>query len=156
MIGLGYDCHKLEIGRKLFLGGVEIKSDTGAVAHSDGDVVLHSLCDALLGATGLGDIGEHFPDNNPEYKDADSREFVKQIISMINKKFFRLINVDITIILEKPRLTDYKGLIRKSVSDLCELEIDRVNIKAKSSEKMGFVGRGEGIESFCICEVERI
>lgn len=155
MVGFGYDCHKLELGRKLFLGGIQIQSEIGTIAHSDGDVVLHSLCDALLGATGLGDIGEHFPDNDSKYKDADSKEFVKQIMLLIKEKYYKLINVDITIVLEKPKLTEYKTLIQQSVASICDLELERVNIKAKSSEKMGFVGRGEGIESFCICEVEK-
>ncbi|MFH1049507.1 MAG: 2-C-methyl-D-erythritol 2,4-cyclodiphosphate synthase [bacterium] len=154
MIGFGYDCHKLAKGEKLILGGIEIDSEFGTIAHSDGDVVLHSLCDALLGATGQGDIGEHFPDSDMKYKNADSRIFVEETMKIIHKKEFVLQNVDITIVLEKPKLKKYKQKIRESVSKLCGLAVERVNIKAKTSETMGFVGRSEGIESFCICEVK--
>jgi len=155
MIGFGYDCHRLEKGKKLILGGVEISSESGSVAHSDGDVVLHSLCDAILGAAGLGDIGEHFPDSDKKYKNAPSRIFVKDIINLITNAGFLLVNVDITIILEKPKLSEYKEKMKNQIAALCNLPVERINIKAKTSEKMGFVGRSEGVESYCICEVKK-
>ncbi len=153
MIGLGYDVHKLKEGESFILGGIEIDSDFGTLAHSDGDVLLHALCDALLGATGLGDIGELFPDTDMKYKDADSTVFVKEIMQMINKKGFELVNIDATIVLEKPKLKPYKEMIKKKIAGLCSIPAERVNIKAKTSEKMGFVGRSEGVVSYCICEV---
>lgn len=156
MIGFGYDCHKLQAGEKLILGGLEITGELGTVAHSDGDVVYHSLCDALLGATGLGDIGEHFPDSESKYKNSDSSKFVNEIVKLISSHSFKLINIDITIILEKPKLTDYKQKIKQNVAVLCKIPVERVSIKAKTSEKMGFVGRSEGIEAYCICEVQSL
>jgi len=153
MVGFGYDCHKLALGEKLFLGGIEIPSELGTVAHSDGDVVLHSICDALLGATGLGDIGEHFPDTDKKYRNAQSKYFVLDVMELLLQNGYHLLNIDVTIILEKPKLTDFKQKIRENVANLCSLPPERVSIKAKTSEKMGFVGRGEGIEALSICEV---
>jgi len=155
MVGFGYDSHKLTAGRKLMLGGVLIDTEFGALAHSDGDTLLHALCDALLGAAGLGDIGEHFPDTDPQFKDADSKLFVKKIIDILDKKALRIVNVDTTILLEKPKLKDYKQVIRQSIADLCKIPFERVNIKAKTNEKMGFVGSSEGIAAFCICELQQ-
>jgi len=154
MVGLGYDVHKLKEEESFILGGIEIDSEYGTVAHSDGDVLLHALCDALLGATGLGDIGELFPDTDMKYKDADSTLFVKEIMQLINEKGFELINIDATIVLEKPKLKPYKEKIKNKIAELCSISADRVNIKAKTSEKMGFVGRNEGVASFCICEIK--
>jgi len=154
MIGFGYDCHKLANGEKLILGGIEIDSELGTIAHSDGDVVLHSLCDALLGATGLGDIGEYYPDSDIKYKNADSRIFLNEVVDLITSKGYTLVNVDLTIILEQPKLMNYKIKIRESIAELCKLPLERVNVKAKTSEKMGFVGSNEGIEAYSICEVK--
>ncbi len=154
MIGFGYDCHKLAKGEKLILGGIEIDSELGTIAHSDGDVVLHSLCDALLGATGLGDIGEYYPDSDIKYKNADSRIFLNEVVDLITSKGYTLVNVDLTIILEQPKLMNYKIKVRESIAELCKLPLERVNVKAKTSEKMGFVGRNEGIEAYSICEVK--
>ncbi len=155
MIGFGYDIHKLAKGESLILGGVPVESDVGTAAHSDGDVILHALCDALLGAAGLGDIGEHFPDNDPQYKNADSTRFVKEIMGMIENSF-AIVNIDITVVLEKPKLSAYKKAIREMIAELCGISAERVNIKAATNEKMGFIGRGEGIAAFCISELSRI
>ncbi|MGA2297045.1 MAG: 2-C-methyl-D-erythritol 2,4-cyclodiphosphate synthase [FCB group bacterium] len=154
MVGFGYDSHKLVPGRKLLLGGVLIESESGAMAHSDGDTLLHALCDALLGAAGLGDIGELFPDSEIKYKDADSKIFVKEIIGLLKKKSLNIVNIDVTILLEKPKLNKYKQAIRQSISELCKIPFDRVNIKAKTNEGMGFVGHSEGIAVYCICEIQ--
>jgi 2-C-methyl-D-erythritol 2,4-cyclodiphosphate synthase len=154
MIGIGYDSHKLLPGLDLIIGGIKIDSELGVIAHSDGDVLLHALCDALLGAAGLGDIGEHFPDTDAKYKNADSSLFVNEVMKLISN-FLIIINIDAVIILEKPKLADYKALIKENVAKICGIETNKVNIKAKSNEKMGFIGRGEGISAMCICELAR-
>lgn len=155
MVGFGYDSHVLAEGKPLFLGGITIESDLGTIAHSDGDVVLHALCDALLGASGFGDIGELFPDTDSKYKGADSKLFIGQIIKLLVDRNMFIINIDITILLEKPKLKIYKDKIRKNISDLIHLPVENVNIKAKTNEGMGFVGRLEGIAAFCICEIQQ-
>jgi len=155
MVGFGYDSHILAVGRPLFLGGIEIESDFGTIAHSDGDVVLHALCDALLGASGLGDIGELFPDSDSKYKGADSKLFVEQILKLLEIRNLYIINVDITILLEKPKLENSKVKIRQSISEQVKIPIENVNIKAKTNEGMGFIGRQEGIAAYCICEIQQ-
>lgn len=153
MVGFGYDLHLLSPTRKLIIGGVEIESDLGTIAHSDGDVALHSLCDALLGAAGLGDIGEHFPDSDPKYKDMESTYFVKNVLELIKSKSFSIVNIDITIILESPKLKPYKEAIRKNIAKMCEIPEERVNIKAKTNEKVDSTGRRESTAAYCVCEV---
>ncbi|MDA3843020.1 MAG: 2-C-methyl-D-erythritol 2,4-cyclodiphosphate synthase [Candidatus Kapabacteria bacterium] len=156
MVGFGYDSHRLAEGESLILGGVKIESKIGTIAHSDGDAVLHALCDALLGAAGLSDIGEHFPDTDPKYKNADSSLFITEAVRMIKEKSLRIINTDISIILERPKLKDYKQAIREGIAELCEIPSERVNIKAKTNEKMGFVGRLEGVAVYCVCEIQAL
>lgn len=153
MVGFGYDSHRLSLGESLILGGIIIDSPLGTVAHSDGDALLHALCDALLGAAGLGDIGEHFPDTDPRYKNAESSVFVKNAIEMINDKNLVLVNIDAVILLETPKLKQYKQIIKENIASMCRISSDYVNIKAKTSEKMGFVGRSEGVVAYCICEL---
>jgi len=140
--GNGYDTHKFEENKKMILGGVEINVDYGFKAHSDGDVVIHALIDALLGAAGYGDIGEFFPDNDPKYKNISSVQLLKEVINTIKKTGFDIINADLSIIAEKPKLKDYKTKIQRSLTKLLNAP---VNIKATTNEKMGFIGRGEGI-----------
>ena len=156
MIGFGYDVHRLAPGETLVLGGVPIPSPVGTIAHSDGDVVLHALCDALLGAAGLGDIGEHFPDSDATWKNAPSSVFVTNVCSLLNHHGFGIVNVDITLVLEAPKILPYKQRMREIVSSLLSLPINRVNIKATTSEKVGFVGRGEGAECYCICMLREL
>jgi 2-C-methyl-D-erythritol 2,4-cyclodiphosphate synthase len=153
MIGFGYDTHRLAAGETLILGGIRIESEFGTVAHSDGDAVLHALTDALLGAAALGDIGEHFPDIDSKYKDADSGIFVKEVVKMLNDRDLMIGNIDLTIVIEKPNLQPYKTAMKANIAQLCNIEPDRVNIKAKTAEMMGHIGRGEGIEAYCVCEV---
>lgn len=155
MVGFGYDSHILAEDKQLLLGGVKIDSELGTISHSDGDVVLHALCDALLGASGLGDIGELFPDTDDKYKGADSKIFVIEIMKLINDRKLNIINVDITILLEKPKLKSYKVKIRENISDLVNIPFGNVNIKAKTNEGIGFVGRQEGVAAFCICEIQQ-
>lgn len=156
MIGLGYDSHRLEKGKRLIIGGVNIDSEFGSVAHSDGDTLLHALTDALLGAMGKGDIGEYYPDTDEKFKDADSSLFVRDMIILLKKENLNIVNIDITILLEKPKLMDYKPLIKSRVAELCEIPSSRVNIKAKTNEKIGFIGRSEGIAVLCICQLEKM
>lgn len=154
MVGFGFDVHQLAPLETLVLGGVEIQSDVGTVAHSDGDVVLHALADALLGSLALGDIGEHFPDTDPSWKGAGSSVFVELVVKMVTKQGFRVVNIDATVVLEKPKLAPYKNQMRKHIADLCSIPADRVSIKATTSEHLGYVGRGEGVQAWVICEVQ--
>lgn len=144
-VGFGYDSHRLAEGFPLILGGIRIPSDRGCVAHSDGDAVIHALCDALLGAAALDDIGSHFPDTDPTYKGIDSTLLLQKTVELLHYKGWRVNNADITIILEKPKLAEYKPLIRIRLAELLELSSDRICVKAKTNEKMGFVGAGEGV-----------
>ena len=144
-VGFGYDSHRLAEGLPLVLGGVRIPSDRGCVAHSDGDAVIHALCDALLGAAALDDIGTHFPDTDPAYKGIDSTRLLQETVALLRTKGWRVNNTDITIILEKPKLADHKPLMRTRLSQLMEVAEDAVCVKAKTNEKMGFVGAGEGV-----------
>jgi 2-C-methyl-D-erythritol 2,4-cyclodiphosphate synthase len=155
MVGMGYDLHRLVQGKKLILGGVPIESENGTIAHSDGDVLIHSLVDAILGAAGLGDIGEHFPDTYPEYKDADSSIFIEEAMRLLKKNNFSITNIDATIILEKPKLSQYKNIIRQNIARFCKISVDRVNIKAKTGEKIGVIGNKEAIAAMCVCEIQQ-
>ena len=153
-IGQGIDFHRLEKGLKLWLGGILIPSDKGCVAHSDGDVLLHAICDAMLGAAALGDIGHHFPDTSPEYKNIDSKILLKRTSEKIREKGFSVINVDSTICLEKPKIAPYIYEMRSAVSAILGIDIDAVSVKATTTEKMGFVGREEGVVAMAsvLCE----
>lgn len=155
MVGFGYDVHRLEVGEKLILGGVLISENFGTLAHSDGDALAHSIIDALLGAAGLGDIGEHFPDTDDEYKGADSMKLLLNTLNLINENGYKIINIDSLIQLEKPKLKEFKEQIRKNVANLCNLDVARINIKAGTNEKMGFIGRSEGIAVFTVCQLEK-
>ena len=144
-VGIGSDIHRLVSGRKLVLGGVEISFEKGLSGHSDADVVLHALADALLGAAALPDIGEQFPDSDPRFKDADSRELLRQVLVKVRSAGWRAINVDIVIHAEVPKLSSHKEAIRGSLAALLELEPNRVGVKAKTHEGLDAVGRGEAI-----------
>ena len=143
--GFGIDTHQFEDSKKMFLGGIEIKSDFGFKAHSDGDVLIHSVIDALLGACGAGDIGEFFPDTSDEYKDIDSKILLQNIVKFIYNVGYEIVNVDLTVIAQKPKINPHKLDIKKSMANLLQIEQQFVNIKATTSEKMGFIGRGEGV-----------
>ena len=153
MVGFGYDSHRLEKGETFILGGIKIDTEVGTLAHSDGDALFHALTDALLGAAGLGDIGELFPDTDPQNKDADSSIFVNEAMRLINENNLKLINIDATIVLERPKLSAYKQKIKDNVARICGLKPERVNIKAKTNEKLGFTGRREGIAVYCVVEL---
>ena len=143
--GLGYDVHQFKEDKEMFLGGVKINVSYGFKAHSDGDVALHALCDALLGAIGYGDIGELFPDNDMRYKDADSKELLQKVVNFLYSVGYDINNVDITIMAQKPKITPYKEKMKSSISKILQIPINKINIKATTTEKLGFVGREEGV-----------
>ena len=155
-IGQGYDVHAFTDGDHVMLGGQKIPHTHGVLAHSDGDVLLHAICDALLGAAGLGDIGMHFPDTDPRWKGADSRAFLRHVRDLLKERDFVLVNVDATVISEAPRLGKYREAIRTNIAADLGVNVTRVNVKATTSEKMGFVGRREGLACQAIALIEHI
>ncbi|MFZ2286004.1 MAG: 2-C-methyl-D-erythritol 2,4-cyclodiphosphate synthase [Bacteroidales bacterium] len=150
-IGQGIDFHRLEEGRELWLGGVRIKSTKGCVAHSDGDVLIHAICDALLGAAGLNDIGTHFPDTSDEFRGIDSKILLKRTFEMISTKGYRVVNIDSTVCLEMPKLAPSIAAMRTTMAAIVNISPDAVAVKATTTEKMGFTGRGEGIVAMAVC-----
>jgi len=144
-VGIGHDTHRLEAGRPLVLGGVRIEHARGLIGHSDADVVLHALTDALLGAAGLGDIGDAYPDTDSEFKDRDSSFFLHETLIRLNQKGYHVVNVDITVFAQEPRLGPLKTQMRRKLAELLTLDVDAVNVKAKTGEKVGAIGRGEAI-----------
>jgi len=153
--GIGYDCHRLSAGRRLVIGGVEIPSERGLDGHSDADVLAHAVIDALLGAAGLGDIGEHFPDSEERYRDADSLELLGTVLEMVRGLGLQVVNVDCTVVMEEPRLGPHRGEIRERLARALGLARERVNVKATSGEGIGFVGRGEGVAALAIVSLAR-
>ena len=151
LIGHGYDLHRLVHGRKLILGGVEIPSEMGLLGHSDADCLVHALSDAILGALGLPDIGHYFPDNSPENKDLDSLIILKKAVMESGKQGFKLGNIDLTLILEEPKIGPYSNQIKEKISESCDLKIERIGIKATTNEGLGAIGRKEGIAAFAVC-----
>ncbi len=149
-IGLGYDVHRLVSGRRLILGGVEIPFDLGLDGHSDADVVSHAIIDALLGAASLGDIGSHFPDDDPAYKDADSIKLLEQTRAIVEGNGFSVGNIDVTIIAEEPKLAPYILKMKRKIAEAARISPDDLSIKATTNEKMGAIGRGEGIAAFSV------
>ena len=145
-IGNGYDVHALAPGLPMYLGGVQIPSEIGFVAHSDGDVAIHALCDAILGALALGDIGHLFPDSDPSYKGIDSKILLGKVVALASEKGWKLGNADITIALQTPKLAPHIGLMRSTLASVIGCSPDRVSVKATTTEHLGFVGRGEGCE----------
>jgi len=145
--GLGYDVHRLVAGRDLWLCGVKVPSELGLLGHSDADVALHALCDALLGAAALRDIGYHFPDTDPAYAGADSRRLLRRVVALVADRGYSISNVDITVIAQAPKLAPYIELMRETVAADLSLDISRVSVKATTTERLGFTGRGEGIAS---------
>lgn len=153
-IGHGYDVHKFKEGRRLVIGGVEIPFEFGLDGHSDADVLLHAICDALLGAAGLGDIGLHFPDNAEKFKDIDSTLLLKEVCRLIDEKGYSVSNVDCTVIAQKPKLRAYIDEIRKIIADCISVDADCVNVKATTEEGLGFTGAMEGIAAHAVCIIE--
>jgi 2-C-methyl-D-erythritol 2,4-cyclodiphosphate synthase len=153
-IGQGFDVHQLVAGRKLVIGGVEIAHDKGLLGHSDADVLLHAICDALLGAAALGDIGKHFPDTDARFKGIDSRELLRRVAALLKAKTYRVSNVDATIIAEAPRMAPHIPVMVANIAADLGIEPNCVNVKATTTEKLGFTGRGEGIAAQAICLIE--
>ena len=153
-IGQGFDVHALVPGRKLVIGGVEIAHDKGLLGHSDADVLLHAICDALLGAAALGDIGKHFPDSDPKYKGIDSRELLRQVAGLLADRGRRVVNIDATIIAEAPRMAPHIPKMVANIAADLGLQPHYVNVKATTTENLGFTGRGEGIAAQAVCLVE--
>jgi 2-C-methyl-D-erythritol 2,4-cyclodiphosphate synthase len=153
-IGQGFDVHRFVSGRPLVLGGVKIPHDKGLAGHSDADVLLHALCDALLGAANMGDIGKHFPDTAPAFKDIDSLELLKKTWGMVREKYSAIINIDATLLAEIPKIAPYSASMREKIASVLEISTDIVNIKATTLEGLGFVGRKEGIAAMCVVLID--
>lgn len=154
-IGNGYDVHKLVEGRTLILGGVEIPHTKGVLGHSDGDVLIHAIMDAMLGALALGDIGQHFPDTDMKYENIDSTILLTRVKELIAKRGYRVINLDSIIVLQKPKVKPYIEAMRKRVAEILEIDIEQVSVKATTEEKLGFTGDESGVKSYCVVLLEK-
>ena len=153
--GIGYDLHRLETGRKLIIGGLEVPFDKGPMGHSDGDVVAHALCDALLGAAGMGDIGTHFPDTDPQWKGANSLQFLEHAAKLLDEKDFSIEHVDAVVILERPKLGPHFPRMRETLARALSVSADRIHLKAKTNEGLDAIGRGEAIAAYVVATLER-
>jgi len=154
-IGHGYDVHRLVENRKLILGGVEIPFEKGLLGHSDADVLLHAVSDALLGALALGDIGKHFPDTDPKYAGADSLMLLRYVVELVQEQGYTLGNIDATVLCQEPKLAPYIPKMRKNIANACGVTITQISVKATTEEKLGFTGEGFGIAAHCICLLEK-
>ncbi len=154
-VGHGFDVHQLVEGRSCIIGGVDIPYEKGLDGHSDADVLLHAICDALLGAAGLGDIGRHFPNTDARYKDIDSRQLLQHVKKLVCAKHYTIVNIDATIMAEAPKLSPYTDQMCLNIAGDCDILRDAVNVKATTTEKLGFTGRGEGIAAEAICLIQR-
>ena len=155
-VGFGYDMHRLQEGRELWMGGVKLDHPLGLQGHSDADVLIHAICDALLGAANLRDIGYHFPDTSAEFEDVDSKVLLRKCIAMLHNKGYRIGNIDATVCAEQPKLNPHIPSMQQKLAEVMEVDREAVSIKATTSEKMGFVGRGEGITAYAVALIERI
>ncbi len=153
-IGSGYDVHKLAEGRDCIIGGVKIPYGKGLLGHSDADVLLHAIADALLGAAALGDIGRHFPDNDPQYKGADSRKLLSHVLDLILEEGYCIMNVDATIIAQKPKMAPHIDEMRKNIAETLQIDLKQINVKATTEEGLGFTGAGLGIAASAVCLLE--
>lgn len=153
-IGHGYDVHKLCENRKLILGGVEIPYEKGLLGHSDADVLVHSVMDSLLGAVALGDIGKHFPDSDPEYKNADSIKLLKCVVRILNENGYVISNIDSTVVAQAPKLAPFIDQMRKNIANACDIDLNCVSVKATTEERLGFTGEGKGISSTSVCLID--
>jgi 2-C-methyl-D-erythritol 2,4-cyclodiphosphate synthase len=154
-IGMGYDVHPFAEGRPLILGGMTIPHHQGLAGHSDADCLVHAICDALLGAISAGDLGRHFPDSDPRYKDVESLLLLKKVVEMVERKGFRIANIDATIVAQAPKLTPYRPQMEEKIAQTVRVEHERVNVKATTTEGLGFAGRGEGIAAYAVVLVEK-
>jgi len=155
-VGFGYDVHRLKRGETLILGGEKIVYEKGLVGHSDADVVIHAVMDALLGASGQGDIGVHFPDSDPGFKDISSLYLLEKVKKLLDKKRFTVSNIDLTVVIEKPKLSVYYDKMKKNIAMVLKIPKDNINIKASTNEGIGFIGQEEGVATFCVALLEKI
>jgi 2-C-methyl-D-erythritol 2,4-cyclodiphosphate synthase len=155
-IGFGFDVHQLEAGRAFHLGGIEIDSPVGAKGHSDADVLIHSICDALLGAAALGDIGQHFPDTDPQYKGIDSKLLLREVVQLLTRQGYRVVNMDTTVVLEAPKIKAYVAAMRSKLAEVTGLAVDCISIKATTNETMGYIGRSEGVCAYAVVLIEQV
>ncbi|MBS1682115.1 MAG: 2-C-methyl-D-erythritol 2,4-cyclodiphosphate synthase [Bacteroidetes bacterium] len=154
-VGLGFDVHQLETGKDFWLGGIKIQSEKGAVGHSDADVLVHAMCDALLGAANLRDIGFHFSNNDPQWKGKDSKFFLKEVTRMLSEKGWQIENIDCTLTLENPKINPYIPEMKKTLAPLMNISEDDVSIKATTNEKLGYVGREEGVNAYAVALISK-
>ncbi|MCQ2440722.1 MAG: 2-C-methyl-D-erythritol 2,4-cyclodiphosphate synthase [Clostridia bacterium] len=155
-IGHGYDVHRLTKNRELIIGGVHIPFELGLLGHSDADVLLHAVCDALLGAAALGDIGKHFPDTDENYRGIDSRVLLKRVCELLKKSGYKVVNIDATVIAQSPKLSPFTQQMRKNISECTGVDISAVNVKATTEEKLGFTGNLEGISAHSVCLIDNL
>ena len=155
-IGHGYDVHKLETGEKFVIGGIEIDHDKGAVGHSDADIIIHVICDSILGALSEGDIGKHFPDTNEKYKGIDSKELLLEVLETLHKKGFEINNIDVTVLLQRPKLRNHIDEMIETLSAVMKIDKKKLSIKATTTEGLGFVGREEGVAAHCVTLINKI
>ncbi len=154
-VGFGFDVHPLRENHPFFLGGIQLEAPKGAAGHSDADVLIHALCDALLGAAGLRDIGYHFPNTDPQWKGKDSKHFLTEVIGMLKQKGWSVVNADCTICLEKPKINPHIPAMKAALAPLLEVTEDAVSIKATTNEKLGYIGREEGVAAYAVCLIQR-
>ena len=155
-IGHGYDVHKLETGEKFVIGGIEINHDKGAVGHSDADIIIHVMCDSILGALSEGDIGKHFPDTDEKYKGIDSKELLLEVLETLHKKGFEINNIDVTVLLQRPKLRNHIDKMIETLSAVMKIDKKKLSIKATTTEGLGFVGREEGVAAHCVTLINKI
>jgi 2-C-methyl-D-erythritol 2,4-cyclodiphosphate synthase len=155
-IGFGFDTHKLEENQAFFLGGLQIPHSKGAIGHSDADVLIHAICDALLGAAGLRDIGYQFPDLSPQFKGIDSKILLARTCEILKEKLFSVVNIDSTVVLQSPKISNLIPLMISQLSEVMAIHEDQISIKAKTSEKLGFIGREEGVSAYAVCLLQKI
>jgi len=149
-IGFGFDVHRLEEGRDLWIGGIKLEHQRGAIGHSDADVMIHAICDALLGAANLGDIGHHFPDTSEKYKNIDSKILLKEVMHLISGKKYSIGNIDVTLCLQQPKIASHIPKMKETLSAIMKIKVDDISIKATTTEKLGYVGREEGISCYAV------
>ena len=155
-IGHGFDVHQLVHGRKCIIGGVDIPYERGLDGHSDADVLLHAICDALLGAAALGDIGKHFPNTDARYQGIDSRRLLQHVVALLQQRGYGVVNIDATVIAEAPKLSRHTAQMCANIAEDCAVALDAINVKATTTEKLGFTGRGEGIAAEAVCLIQRL
>lgn len=155
-VGFGYDVHRQEEGRELWIGGIKLEHTKGLLGHSDADVLLHAICDAILGAANLRDIGFHFPDTAAEYKDVDSKLLLKKTLEVVTEKGYRIGNIDATIVAERPKINPHVPAMQKVIAEILQIDEDDISIKASTSEKIGFVGREEGMTAYAVALIEKV